>query len=338
MTPEDAVRGARKGELQPVYLLVGDETYIADQVSAAIRKAALDGPAAGFNDERFHAGETRASSVVAAARTLPMMAQRRFVQLRGAERWDAKNAASDDGVHPLDVLAQYLADPSPSTVLLMTASKMNGSRKLVKAAKKAGWLVSCSSPSRRELPGWIAREARRRGHEMEPTVADALAELVGPELAPVVDAIERLSLYVGGEGVIDEAALAQVVTRVRQDDVWALVDALAARRLSAGLAALHDAFDARDGGLPLLGAVAWRVRQLVKFQAAMRSGAARADAAKRAGVPPFKANDLERAVRSMSPATLDNWLLLLAEADQALKGSRRPAQRVLETMLIDMCR
>ena len=34
---------------------------------------------------------------------------------------------------------------------------------------------------------------------------------------------------------------------------------------------------------------------------------------------------------------LESWLLLLAEADLALKGSRRSGQAVLGTMLVDMC-
>ena len=53
---------------------------------------------------------------------------------------------------------------------------------------------------------------------------------------------------------------------------------------------------------------------------------------------PFKANEAARTVRAMAPGTLPAWLRLLAETDLALKSSRRPAQAVLETMLIEMCR
>ncbi len=101
---------------------------------------------------------------------------------------------------------------------------------------------------------------------------------------------------------------------------------------------LADVFDPRDGGLRLLGALAWSIRQLVKFDSALRSGADPREAAQRAGMSPFKANDTVRTVRGVPPGTLPSWLRLLAETDLALKSSRRPAQAVLETLLIEMCK
>jgi DNA polymerase-3 subunit delta len=110
------------------------------------------------------------------------------------------------------------------------------------------------------------------------------------------------------------------------------------RRDTAGaLAVLADVFDPRDGGLRLLGALAWSIRQLVKFDSALRSGEAPREAAMRAGMSPFKANDARATLRGLPPGTLPSWLRLLAETDLALKGSRRPAQAVLETMLVEMC-
>src|SRR5262249_18777477 len=158
------------------------------------------------------------------------------------------------------------------------------------AAKKGGFLVSCDPLSREALPGWIERAAREKGHRIAPEVADLLAEIAGPELGYVADAVERLSLYVGPQNPITEDAVAAVVTRVRQSSVWELIDELGRRNTARALAVLADAFDPRDGGLRLLGALAWSIRQLVKFESALRSGSDPREAAQRAGMAPFKAN------------------------------------------------
>jgi DNA polymerase-3 subunit delta len=281
----------------------------------------------------------------------PMMAPRRLVLVRGLERWEKKGdagaddddapAASQKGVReagPLDQLAEYAKDPVPSTVLLLVATKLHGQRRLVTAAKKGGYWVAAEPLPRRDLPDWIERAARQKGHPISGEVADYLAEIAGPELGYVSDALERLSLYVGAGQPITEDAVAKVVTRVRQSTVWELIDALGRRRLDRALAALADAYDARDRGLRLLGAVSWSVRQMVKFESALRAGANPAEAAARAGASPFKANELAHAVRAVPRGALERWLLLLAEADVALKGSKRPAESVLESMLVDMCR
>ncbi len=203
--------------------------------------------------------------------------------------------------------------------MVLVAPKLHGQRRLVTTAKKAGFLVSCEPLSREALPRWIQKAARDRGHEISPEVADLLAEIAGPELGYVDDAVERLSLYVGKGAPIGEDAVAAVVTRVRQSSVWELLDALGKRSTAGALAILADVFDPRDGGLRLLGAVAWSVRQLVKFESALKSGADAREAAQRAGMPPFKANDALRTVKAVPPGTLPAWLGLLAETDLALK-------------------
>jgi DNA polymerase III subunit delta len=348
MTPEQAIAEAEAGELRPVYLVLGEEQLLVDRVLGALRHAAVEGGIAGFNEDKFTAGEASIDVVMAAAKSLPMMAPRRLVLVRGLDRWEKKEGddeaaparAPKKGIAPLtplDALAEYTKDPSPTTVLVLVAPKLHAQRRVVSAAKKGGFVVSCEPLHRRELPGWIRASARDRGHPIAEDVADHLAELAGPELASVNDAIERLSLYVGPKQAITDEAVAAVVTRVRQSTVWELLDALSRRRLDRALAALGDVYDQRDGGLRLLGSIGWSVRQMVKFESALRAGANPAEAAQRAGMPPFKANEVSQTLRSMPPGTLATWLALLAEADLALKGSKRAAPAVLETMLIDMC-
>jgi DNA polymerase-3 subunit delta len=333
MTPEQAIREASEGRLRPVYLLLGEELYFAAEALEAIARASETGPTKGFNQEKFVAGEADVDTLLAAARTVPMMAPRRLIVVSSLERWDRPAGAA-----ALDQLDAYARDPVPSTVLVLLASKLHGSRKLVRQAKKDGFVVSCQTLPRRDLPAWIRRRSSDLGHPLEGDAAEALAELVGPELGPVADALERLSLYVGPKAPITEAALAAVVTRVRQETVWNLVDALGERNLGGALAALRDAYDARDAGLPLLGAIGWRVRQLLKVQGVLRRGGSPGDAAKEAGVPSFRIGETARAARAIEPRTLEHWLLLLAEADLALKGSRRGGDDVVATMLVDMCR
>src|SRR5262249_45432930 len=158
------------------------------------------------------------------------------------------------------------------------------------------------------------RNVRERGHRIAPEVADLLAEIAGPELGYVADALERLSLYVGDGAPITETAVADIVTKVREGSVWELVGALGSRRLDRALAALDDAFDPRDGGLRLLGTVAWSVKQLVKFESARAAGADPDEAARRAGVMPFKVREIQQTVKTVPRAVIEAWMMHLAEA------------------------
>jgi DNA polymerase III subunit delta len=336
MNPAAAIESAKRGQLLPVYLVSGEERFLRDQVVAAIRDAALVGGIPGFNEDKYTAGEVHADKVVAAARTVPMMAARRFVLVRSAERWDG--ASGDDG-SPLDVIAAYAEAAVDSTVMVLVFEKVDGRRKLVSQAKKKGFLVECNVLDRHALPGWIAERAGSLGHTIDRDVADLLAEIAGPELAYVNDVVERLSLFVGAGKEITEDSVNECVVRVRTADTWALVDAVGARDLGKALRMLADAYDPRDRGLPLLGALAWSIRQLAKFQVAFAAGASAGDAAKKAGVfQPFRARELEQKAKGLKAKDLERWLLVLAETDLALKSSRRPADAILEDALTKLCR
>ena len=242
-----------------------------------------------------------------AARMLPMMSPRRsVVMVRAVERWEKKDdedAKPKKGVvtSPLDALADYAKAPVDSAVLVLVASKLHGQRRLVTAAKKGGFLVACEQLHRRDLPGWITRTARAKGHAIDGEVAELLAAIAGPELGYVADAIERLSLFVGEGAPITEDAVATIVTKVRQSTVWELLDGVTRRRLDHALGALGDVLDPRDGGLRLLATIGWSVKQMIKFESAMRAGASPNDAAARAGMPPFRAQG-GRTVAPRPPA------------------------------------
>lgn len=335
MTPESAIEEAKRGALRPVYLVFGEEHFLRDQVVAALRAAALGGGIADFNEDKFTAGEVDVDRVLSAVRTVPMMAPKRFVSVSAVERWEG--AESGDST-PLDRLAAYAAAPIAETCLVLTTSKLDGRRRLVTTAKKAGFMVDCVTLDRRELPRWIEARAAALGNTIDFETADLLAEIAGPELGSVNDSLQRLSLYVGPNAAITDEAVSECVARVRAADSWAVVDAVRVRNLAAALRALSEAYDPRDRGLPLLGALAWSIRQLARFQAETAAGVSPEEAGKRAGVfQPFRIRELAKMASSVPARDVERWMLVLAETDIALKSSRRPPDAILEDMLTRLC-
>jgi DNA polymerase-3 subunit delta len=343
MTPEQAIEHARQGDLEPVYLVLGDEVRLRSDVVHAVREATLRGSVPGLNEDQLTAGEDTVEKALGAARTPPMMGPRRFVLVRSVERWETtpttskKTTAPDKA--PLEQLSRYVASPMPTTTLVLVANKLDGRRKLVTLGKSAGWLVACETLSRRALPGWIEKAAASRSNKLAPGVADLIAELSGPELSAVADAVERVCLFAGAGAEVTENDVAQCITRLRTSTVWELVSAVGRRDVGAALAALDDVYDPQDRGLKLVGVLAWSARQLLKFESATRAGLNPAQAAQRAGAPPFKARELQDQVSALPRAVLERWLEMLAEVDLALKGgSRRPPRAVMEHAIIELCR
>jgi DNA polymerase-3 subunit delta len=348
-SPQSVEKSAKNGKLLPVYLFVGDERLLRDRAIEAVRKAALGNGVAAFNEDKFTAGEATVDKIVSAARTVPMMAPKRFVHVRSLERWDKQKAGEEDATSdddenkstsPLDELHDYAKASIDSTVVVLVATKLDGRRRLVALARKTGFLVECNPLDAHELVAWIEEAVAERGKDIDRETAALIAELVGPELSPIVDAIERLSLFVGDGGkTIDDDAVRQCVVRTSTSDTWSVVAAIQRRDLASALATLKEAYDPRDRGLPMLGAIAWSIRQLAKYKTALDEGASSGEASRRAAAfSPSRVRELEQRSRALKPRDLERWLTVLAETDLALKGSKRAPDAVLEDMVTRLCR
>ena len=346
-SPQSVEKSAKNGKLLPVYLFVGDERLLRDRAIEAVRKAALGTGVAAFNEDKFTAGEATVDKIVSAARTVPMMAPKRYVQVRSLERWDKQKAgeeeaASDDddkSTSPLDELHDYAKAPIDSTCVVLVATKLDGRRRLVALARKSGFLVECNPLGAEELVAWIEEAVAERGKDIDRETAALIAELVGPELSPIVDAIERLSLFAGDNKTIDDDAVRQCVVRTSTSDTWSVVAAIQRRDLASALATLKEAYDPRDRGLPMLGAIAWSIRQLAKYKTALDEGASSGEASRRAAAfSPARVRELDQRSRALKPRDLERWLTVLAETDLALKGSKRAPDAVLEDMVTRLCR
>lgn len=332
MTPEQALEEAGQGRLRPLYLLAGEEQYWQGRVQRALRESTLKGGIAGLNEDQFVAGETTAQALVSACHTVPMMAPRRFVLLRSLERWESNE-------RELETLAGYLDKPSSSTVLVLSAAKLDMRRRFCARAKKEGLLVECQSPKAGLLPAFVQSAARERGNRMARSTADLLATLIGSDLAQLDGAVERLSLFVGAGKEIDDDAVAECLEVAKPATVWELVSAVGRRDAGAALASLGRVVASDESEIRLLGLLAWSARQLIAFSAARQDGLSAEDAAKRAGAPPFKAAELQEQARRLSARELQGWLEALARADLDLKGgSKRTPQAVLEEAILSLCR
>lgn len=341
VSPEDVIDEVRAGRLRPVYVVVGEERFFRQRVVEAVRLAVVGGTGPSLNEDQFIAGEVDARSVIAAARTLPMFGTRRLVLVRGLERWDARAETEGEagkGNKPLDQLAEYAASPSPSTTLLLVADKLDSRRRLITGAKKDGCLVTCAALPRHALAGWVRERAREHQHAISPQAAELLAELVGSDLCAIADAIERVELFVGQGAELTESAIAECVANLQPASVWDLVNAVGRRDAPRALGALGRVFEP-GAGPRLVGLLAWSARQLIRFGSARRAGLSPDEAAKRAGVPPFKVREINEQLRHLPLERAEQWLEVLAQIDLDLKGgSRLPQRAVLESAVLSFCR
>lgn len=311
----------------PVYLVQGGEDLLRAEAVAAIRAAVLTDDLADFNEDRFEGGACRADDVVAAARTLPVMAEWRLVILRSVDRLRAEELAS---------LADYLQDPSPSTCLVLEGAKVDQRRSPFSQVKKVGQVVDCRPPNERDLAGWVLRRARELGRGIEPEAAEFLAAYAGGSLGTLASELEKAADYAGEGARIDLDAVEETIGSGRVHSVFELTDALGERRAGPALAALTTLLDAGEAPLKVQAIVVGHFRLLWRAREALAGGAG--DLAPALGVHPFRAKKLRGQAQRYADRELADAFVRFARVDFELKGGAASARRSLEDEVLALCR
>ncbi|MCH9682979.1 MAG: hypothetical protein K0V04_16200, partial [Deltaproteobacteria bacterium] len=124
-------------DVPKVVLLYGSEPAPMAARVAELRAVLLVAGMEAFNHERFAGRDLEGlSPMLEACHQLPMMAERRLVELSDPET--VGKGRGGGGKAMIDALVKYIKDPNPSTVLLLTSSGIDGRSKLVTATKKVG--------------------------------------------------------------------------------------------------------------------------------------------------------------------------------------------------------
>ncbi|SRR5258708_7215499 len=327
---EDPTLAIERGQLDPIYCLHGAERYLVDRCVAAIRKAVLGSDATGpsFNADSFDIKDGNLGAVVAAARTLPLFGggpgKRRLVLAKGID--DVKADA-------LEPLQAYVADPNPATCLVLVGDKIDTRFKVFSAIRKAGFLHDFPALRDRELAAWLTREARARKLTLEPDAATALAEIAGPDLGRLSQALEQLSLYAGPGAPIRLDDVEDLIAETRQRGVFELTRAIGEGDVVRALRLLTNMLRNREPALRIQYMLLRQLRQIWRAKELAAAGAPRAEIAGAVGIAPFFLDDVLNPARRMSTAALARSYERLYQADKTLKSSRIDPDLILSKLV-----
>ncbi len=195
-------------------------------------------------------------------------------------------------------------------------------------------LVDVGVPRGAALLRVLESMAVRRGVTLDSEAATALLELTGPILPVLWMEIAKLSDFVGRGGHIDAKAVAAVCAETREHDIFALVDAIAARNAPTALGELEHLLDQQVAPLQIVALLGAQIRRLLALRAGLDAGLSLRDAASAAHLPEWIARRSEGTARRMPQPLLRRSVATLRRADEELKRRRTPARLVFESHVL----
>ena len=324
-------RDLRQGRISPLYVIVGEEPYLAQSALRMVKEALGADHESGFNVHTFSARDAEPEAVIGALRTVPMMGGRPIAIIR-----DGDYIAKEGKKALLEAVTSYVEAPLDTSTLIIAATKIDGRAKLMQLAAKRGAVVDCKKLYDDKLPSWIGFEVKRRERQISFEAAKFLADMVGNDLGGLVGAIERLVLYVGDRKLIELSDVEEAVTETHQRDIFELTDAVGQRKLSRALSYLHNLVENGQPAPLILHMLARHFRILSKAREIEGRMMDSAEVARYLGVNPFFAKNYVGQARNFSKGELRRSFRTLHRCDRAIKSSRLPKERVLERAIVEI--
>jgi DNA polymerase-3 subunit delta len=286
-------------KLDPLYLIVGDDEAEMSRLAADI-SCVVEDELRAFNVDRLYAGEkgVTPASIVEAARTLPMMSDRRVVVVlraerilkpkrRGAKAGEEESAGgAEDAPADTDVLDAYAKAPIPETTLVLVACDVDRTRRLYKTLQKQATIVECWGlkggrdvrvdlrQAARQAEQLVKQAVAAQGQQIDAPASRLVAERAGTDIARLRGDLERLLLYAAGKPRITLDDAQQVVSAETAQDDWAVTTAIQRGDAAEALRQVGLSMDA--GGVPfmILGQLGWFVREKLSATEPRRVAAA----------------------------------------------------------------
>ncbi|WP_369044588.1 DNA polymerase III subunit delta [Sinomonas sp. P10A9] len=303
----------------PVVLVLGPEDYIAARSMDAIRaKARAASP--DLEVTRLEAGTYSGGELLMAA-SPSLFGESKLVEVQGLE------SMTEEFLR--DTLA-YVSAPENDVVLVLRHAGGARGKKLLDAVKASGAPVIDCQPLKKDADkaAFVAAEFRGTGRRIEREAIDALVAAVGSSLAELAAACSQLAL--DASATVDAATVEKYYGGRVEATAFKVADAALAGQQAKALSAFRHALETGVDPVPMVAAIASKLRTLAKVAGARGSAQS---IARDLGMQPWLVEQAQRDIRGWTPQSLATAIRAVAEADAEVKGLARDPGYAVERAL-----
>ncbi|WP_078428865.1 DNA polymerase III subunit delta [Alkalihalobacterium alkalinitrilicum] len=332
-------RNISKNKIFPLYLLIGEERFLVEDLIQSIVAQTLTEEEYDFNLSTYELKETPIDVAIEDANTLPFLGSKRVVIAKDAYFLTAQK---DDSKieHNLKLFEAYVQNPVIETVFILTApfDKLDERKKLVKSLRKQSEIVDTKEFDEKMLHEWLNEQADSHSIEFTKGGKEKLIQLLGGNLLMLVNEIEKLSLYVGEHGTVDEEIVDQLVAKTVEQDVFMLIDHLIHKRIEKALEIYFDLMRQKEDPIKLVALLARQVRIIYQVKELMKRGYSQQQIAGQIKIHPYVAKLAGQQAKAFQEATLFRLLERLAETDFHIKSGQVDKHLAIELLLMEFHR
>jgi DNA polymerase-3 subunit delta len=324
-----------------IYLIHGEDDVSVEEAVAAMKANAGPAELRDVNVTMLEANGLTPEELAAAAFTIPFMADRRLVIVRGLlSRFErGRNSRSSGGsgqrnaIGPWTELAGQFDGLPPTTDLVFMDGLLSGNNSLLTKLKPLGKEKVFALPRGNEIGSWISHRAARHGMDIEPRAVAALADSVGRQPRILDAELQKLALYRDGQPVRQQD-VERMVAYVREASIFQAVDAVVEGRTGDAIRMARQITDAGQPAIYVITMIARQVRLLLLAKDMRSRRVPQNEIGQRLRLPSFAVKRTLRQENRLSFQRLKQIHRKLVDTDLAMKSTTSMDDQLTLEMLI----
>ena len=315
----------KTGQLKKVYLLFGEEDYLIRQFKKRLSEAACPADDE-MNRQVFSGKGIDVRAVNEACMTMPFFAEKRVVIVENSGFF---SEAADE-------VLEIVKNVPDSTLLIFCESKVDKRTKLYKYIKKEFYAADFSRLKNEDLMRWVLTVLKRNEKQITRSVMDLFLSRTGDDMMLIEQELDKLIAYCLDRDEITADDVRAVCSNQIQDNIFAMIDAIAAKDSKKALRLYQDLLYLKEPPIKILVLITRQFHNLMREKDLLSDGKRDSEIASRVKIPPFAVKRHLPVLKRFSTEELKSCFETCLQTDQDIKSGQMQAQIGVELLIVQL--
>ena len=203
---------------QPVYFLMGEESYFIDLISDYIINEVLNDTEKEFNQTVLYAKDIDVQTVISTAKRFPLIGKRTVVIIKEAQQ-----------LKKIEQLENYLNNPQESTILVFCYKykSLDKRKSIYKILSKKAVLFESKKLYDNQVPAWIVNYLSSKQYKIGHKASHLIAEYLGNDLNKISNELEKLMIILPANSEITSESIESNIGISKDYNNFELTNAIA---------------------------------------------------------------------------------------------------------------
>ncbi len=284
---------------------------------------------------KYDMENTTISTVLEDAITIPLFEDLKIIILK---KPIFLTKSSDIPKDDIKAFIKYLKKPVDTTIIMIDATNCNihQANEIYKMLKNVAKIIDYPDPEEIELKGWIVRSFDSQNIDIKDDALNLLLEYIGDDQPRLAQEIEKLTSYIGKNGIIRTSDIKLLVPKNVNNEVYNLIKAIIEQDLTKVHLIYDNLINHTKDSMTIISLVSNKFKELLSTYRLLKFGYSQSDIAKFYNVSTGKAYYLVQEAKSFRLQDLEYYVDKLAELDFQIKSGKIDKTIGLELFLLKL--